>query len=160
MCSAHGLTERNTWVKFYENRSKDSGDIERTRIEGYITWLWPVTLTSSLGSWVMCSEHWLTERNIWVKFNESRLKGPGDMKPAQNSSINHMTLTLELGSWVICSAHRLTNRNIWVKLNENRSKGLGDMEQVQKCYRRNDKLIDWQTDGSKDYGLIIPFRFP
>ena len=34
MCSEHRLTERNILVKFDENRSKDSGDMERTRIEG------------------------------------------------------------------------------------------------------------------------------
>ena len=34
MCSSHCITEINILVKFYENRSKDSGDLERTRIEG------------------------------------------------------------------------------------------------------------------------------
>ena len=31
MCFAHRLTKRNIYVKFNENRSKGSGDIERTR---------------------------------------------------------------------------------------------------------------------------------
>ena len=30
MCFAHRLTQRNISVKFHENRSKGSGDIERT----------------------------------------------------------------------------------------------------------------------------------
>ena len=34
MCSAHRLTERNIGMMFNENRSKDSGDMEGTRIEG------------------------------------------------------------------------------------------------------------------------------
>ena len=39
-----------------------------------------MTLTLSLGSWVMCSSHGLIEGNIWVKFNENRPKGSGDME--------------------------------------------------------------------------------
>ena len=31
MCSAHGLTERNIWVKFDKNRPKGSGDMERAQ---------------------------------------------------------------------------------------------------------------------------------
>ena len=34
MCSANRLTERNIWVKFNENRPKDSGDMKRTRNKG------------------------------------------------------------------------------------------------------------------------------
>ena len=30
MVSAHGLIEINIWVKFIENRSKGSGDMEQT----------------------------------------------------------------------------------------------------------------------------------
>ena len=36
-------------------------------------------MTLSLGSWVMCSAHPLTERNIWVKLNENHPKGSGDI---------------------------------------------------------------------------------
>ena len=32
--SAHRLTESNIWVKINENRSKNSGNMEQTRIEG------------------------------------------------------------------------------------------------------------------------------
>ena len=28
----------------------------------------------------MCSAHHFTERNVWVKFNDSRSKGLGDME--------------------------------------------------------------------------------
>ena len=34
MCSAHRLTERNSWVEFNETRPKGSGDIERTKNSG------------------------------------------------------------------------------------------------------------------------------
>ena len=37
MSSAHRLTERNIWVKFDENRSKGSGDIERTSVTDKMT---------------------------------------------------------------------------------------------------------------------------
>ena len=56
-------------------------------------------MTLSLGSWVMCSAHRLTERNIWVMFNENRPKGFGGMERTRNSSVNH--LTLNLGTWVM-----------------------------------------------------------
>ena len=60
MFSAHRLTERNIWIKIYENRPKGSGDKERTRNSRVN----PLTLTLNLGSWVMCSANRLTERNI------------------------------------------------------------------------------------------------
>ena len=37
-------------------------------------------MTLSLGSWVMCYAHCLTERNIRVKFIENQTKGSGDME--------------------------------------------------------------------------------
>ena len=57
-----------------ENRQKGSGDMEWTsnsRVN-------PSTL--SLGSWVMCSAHHLTEQNILVKFNANHQNGSGDME--------------------------------------------------------------------------------
>ena len=47
-------------MKFHENRSNGSGDMEHpqnSRVN-------PLTLTLSLGSWVMCSAHRLAKRNI------------------------------------------------------------------------------------------------
>ena len=58
MYSAHCLTARNILVKFNENRPKGSGDMERAQNSRVN----PLTL--SLGSWVMCSAHRLTERNF------------------------------------------------------------------------------------------------
>ena len=43
----------------------------------------------------MCSAHRLTERNIWVKFNENRPEGSGDMKQTLNSRVNPLTFDLE-----------------------------------------------------------------
>ena len=43
-----------------------------------------VALTLSLRSWVICSAHRLTEKNIRVKFNENRSKGSGDIQWTQN----------------------------------------------------------------------------
>ena len=67
-------------MQFDENRSKDNGVIELKEIERYIKLPRPVTLTLSLGGWVMCSAHRLTERNIWVRLNENCPKGSGDME--------------------------------------------------------------------------------
>ena len=53
-------------------------------IEGQIPWRWSVTLALSLRTSVIGSANRLTEKNIWVKFNENRLKGSGDMAPTQN----------------------------------------------------------------------------
>ena len=58
---------------------KGSRDMEQT-INSRVN---PLTLTFSLGSWVMCSAHCLTKRNILVKFNENRSKGSGDMERTQ-----------------------------------------------------------------------------
>ena len=56
-----------------------------------------MTLTLTLGSWVMCSAHRLTERNIWVKFNENRPKKcSGDMEQTRNARVNPLTLTCDL----------------------------------------------------------------
>ena len=57
-----------------------------------------MTLNLSLHSRVMSSAHCLTERNIWVKFNENRSKGFGDMEWARNSRVNPMTLNWDLES--------------------------------------------------------------
>ena len=46
----------------------------------------------------MCSPHWLTERNVWVKFKENRPKGSGDMERTQNSRVNPLTCDLDLES--------------------------------------------------------------
>ena len=51
-----------------------------------------MTLTLSLCSRVIGSAHRLAERNIWVKFNENRLKGSGDMEWTRNSMVNLLTL--------------------------------------------------------------------
>ena len=55
-------------------------------------------LTLSLCSWVMGSTHCLTEKNIWVTFNENLPKGSGDMEQTQNLRVNHLTLTGDLES--------------------------------------------------------------
>ena len=47
-------------MKFSENGLKGSGDMELTQN----TRVNPLTVTLSLGSWVMCSAHRLTKRNI------------------------------------------------------------------------------------------------
>ena len=49
-------------MKFHENRSKSSGDMEWTRNSS----LNPLTLTLSPGSWVMCYVRCFTKRNIHV----------------------------------------------------------------------------------------------
>ena len=52
-----------------------------------------MTLTLSLCSLVIGSAHRLTERNIWVKFNE---KGSGDMEWTRIEGICPMTLKCDL----------------------------------------------------------------
>ena len=64
ICFVHRLTKRNIRVKYYENRSKGSGDMEQKRNSRVNPLTLTVTLTLSLGSWVMCSAHRLTKRNI------------------------------------------------------------------------------------------------
>ena len=73
-----------------------------------------MTLTLSLCSRVIWSAHYLTKRNIWVKMNENRLKGSGDMELTRNSRVNPftLTLTLSLGSWVMRFVQCFTMRNI------------------------------------------------
>ena len=44
----------------------------------------------------MYSAHRLTERDIWVKFNENRPKSSGDMERTRNSRVNPLTLTCDL----------------------------------------------------------------
>ena len=44
-------------------------------------------------SYALCT-HYLTQRNIWVKFSENCLKGSGDMERTGNSRVNPLTFTL------------------------------------------------------------------
>ena len=44
------------------------------------------------------SAHHLTERKIWVKFDDNHPKGSGDMKQTRNSRVNTLTCDLELES--------------------------------------------------------------
>ena len=55
-----------------------------------------MTLTLSLHSRVIGSANRLTERNIWVKFNENHSKGSGDMEWTRISRVNSITLTCDL----------------------------------------------------------------
>ena len=63
-------------MKYHENLSKGSGDMEQTQNSRVDL----LTLNFGLGSWVMCSAHRLTKRNILVKFHENQSKGSGDME--------------------------------------------------------------------------------
>ena len=51
-------------MKFNDNRLKGSGDMERTQNSRVNPLTVTLTLTWSLGSWVMCSALCLTTRNI------------------------------------------------------------------------------------------------
>ena len=55
-----------------------------------------MTLTLSLYTRVICSAHYLTQRNILMKFHENRLKGSGDMERTRNSRVDPLTLTCDL----------------------------------------------------------------
>ena len=55
-----------------------------------------MTLTVSLCCRVIGSAHYLNKINILVKFNESHLKGSGDMERTRNSKVNPLTLTCNL----------------------------------------------------------------
>ena len=57
----------------------------------------------------MCFAQRLTERNIWVKFNEIRLQGSGDVKRTPNSRVNPLTCDMD---GVQVAAHRLTERSL------------------------------------------------
>ena len=46
----------------------------------------------------MCSTQCLTERNIWVKFNENQPKGSEDIEKTRNSRVNALTVTCDLDS--------------------------------------------------------------
>ena len=61
-------------MKFHENLSKGSGDMERTRNSRVN----PLTL--SLGSWVICFAHRLTKSKIWAKFHENLSMALGDVE--------------------------------------------------------------------------------
>ena len=71
-------------MKFHENRLKGSRNMERTR-KSRVN---PLTLTCdlvfSLGSWVICSAHRLTKRNIQVKYQTNRSKGSGGTVSSPN----------------------------------------------------------------------------
>ena len=58
----------------------------------------------TLHSRVIGSSQYLTERNIWVKFNENRPKGSGGMERTHNLRINPYVLTcvLDLESRELC----------------------------------------------------------
>ena len=58
-------------------------------------------MTLSLCSGVIGSAHYLTQRNIRVKFNENCLKGSGDKERTQNSRVNPLTLTCDLESMLL-----------------------------------------------------------
>ena len=74
-----------------------------------------MTMTLSLCSRVIGSAHRHTERNIWVKFNENRIRIQ-EIWSRHEIQVKFkgksLSLTLSLGSWVMCSAHRLTEGNI------------------------------------------------
>ena len=54
-------------------------------------------LTLSLRSQVVIdSAHCLINKNIWMRLNENRLKGTGDMERTQNSREIPMTLNCDL----------------------------------------------------------------
>ena len=55
-----------------------------------------LTLHVSLCSRVIWSAHYHIKRKIWVKLNENRLKGSGDMEWTRNSRVNPFTLTCDL----------------------------------------------------------------
>ena len=54
------------------------------------------TLTLSGRSWVIGPAHCLTERNVWVEFNENRSKGSGDMEWTWIERVNPITLKCDL----------------------------------------------------------------
>ena len=58
-------------MKFNENRSKGSGDMELTQNSRVYPMTLNLTLTLCLHSQVMGSAHCLTEINILVKLNEN-----------------------------------------------------------------------------------------
>ena len=58
-------------MKFNENRSKGSGDMERTQISRVKPMTLKPDLESSLGSSIMDSDHRFTKRNICVKIHEN-----------------------------------------------------------------------------------------
>ena len=55
-----------------------------------------MTLTLSLCSQVIDFARYLTQRNIWVKFNENRLSGSEDVERTKYSRVNPLTLTCDL----------------------------------------------------------------
>ena len=57
-----------------------------------------VNLTLSLCNRVIGSAHHLSERNIWVKFNENRPEGSGDMERTPNTRVNPLTCDPDLES--------------------------------------------------------------
>ena len=69
---------------------------------------WPsiVTLTLSLHCWVMGSAHYLTEANIWPKFNIYLSKGSGDMEWTWNSRLKLVTFNCNLDLESACLSYR------------------------------------------------------
>ena len=51
-------------MKFHENRSKGSGDIEQTQNSSVNRLTLTCNLTLSLDNWVMCSAHRRTKRKL------------------------------------------------------------------------------------------------
>ena len=113
------VLQRNIWVKFNENRSKGSGDMERTEkwrgfslsivccqiwysngigshLRGYIIWPWRLTLTLSLQTRFMGSAHCPTVTDIWVKLTINRSKGSENIERTQNWRVNPTTLKCDL----------------------------------------------------------------
>ena len=64
----------------------------RHKIEWEIPLPSSVTLTLSLHILEIGSAHRLTERNIWVKFNEHLFKGSADMERTRNRRLNPMNM--------------------------------------------------------------------
>ena len=69
-------------------------------------------MTLNLRSRIMGSAQRLTERSIYVKFNENRSKGSGDIEQTRNSRVNPMTLNCDhdlepgqLSHWFCTPSH-------------------------------------------------------
>ena len=66
-------------------------------IQGSYSWVFIVTLNLSQHGCVMDSAHFLTEANIWAKFNENPSRDKGDMKRTRNS--RGQTRDFQLWPW-------------------------------------------------------------
>ena len=83
-------------MKLNENRSKGSGHMKQTLIEGKIPCPLYATLNLRLCNQVIRSAHHPTNRNILVKFYVNLLNGFADIERTQNSRVNPMTLNCDL----------------------------------------------------------------